>query len=196
MTSARAAVLLSVKEGRSEQGGGWQSGLWEEGRSVALISLLSSPSARCSARRSRKLTKAKARGATFKTRHGASQGIIDSSPLTRRRRTNIPSRRARARTHTPTKSITFDPVRCTNAVRPPPHPAGINRTWDIRSEAFHQKLGVVFSSFSTVSGTQDPKPIRSSLLLPFPWCRCMSCRRLSSVSMHSSLQIIKACKCN
>lgn len=157
MTSARAAVPLSVKEGRSEQGGDDKVDYGRRERSVALISLLSSPSACCTAHHSRKLTKAKSRGATFKTRLGASQGIIDSSPLTRRHRINIPSWCVQAQTHTPTKSITFDPVRCINAVTPHHHhphhphtPTGINRTLDIKNKAFHQKLGVVFNSFSTV----------------------------------------------
>lgn len=63
-----------TKEGR-------QSGLWEQERSVGLISLLSSPSAQYTLHHSRKLTKASQRH-YIQTHFVVSQGSIDSSTYT------------------------------------------------------------------------------------------------------------------
>lgn len=134
MTNVGAAVYCLSKEWDQTKEG-WQSGLWGEERSVGLISLWSSPSAWCAPCRSRKLTKASQR--RYIQTHGtASQGIIDSSPLTQRHCMNLQSHSTHARTHqTPLKvnyiqSCTLQEMECNP---PPPRaskkPATIGSVW-------------------------------------------------------------------
>lgn len=82
-------VLLCscLSKDRDQTKEGRQSGLWEQERSVGLISLLSSPPARYAPRHSRKPTKASQRR-YIQTQGMASHGIIDSSALAQRHHTN------------------------------------------------------------------------------------------------------------